>query len=559
MRSGGRSLVDALVRNGCERVFTVPGESCLAILDALHDAIGIDVVLTRQEGGAAMMAEATARVSGRSRPAAGVALVSRGPGLANAMAGLHVARQASTPLLLLVGLAPAAHDGREPFQDVAISPLAGTFAKHCEVVHDAARLPEAVSRALVIANAGRPGPVILGLPEDMLSTETAAVDVPAVLVPEPGPGYSDMIGLAEAIENAEWPVVVAGGPGWSAAASAKLQEFAERLDLPVVASFRSQDVIDNRSTVYCGHAGFAPAPKLTAALTAADLLIVVGPRLDEITTGGYATIASPVPKQRIVHVHPDGATIGINHAVSQAIVSSVERFTARLDDLCPSYRPGMPQRWSSLRRDLRAAFENWQRIPASPGSLRLEDVVAHLSATLPDDAIVTNGAGNYAAYLHRAFTYKRPGTQLAPLSGTMGYGLPAAIAAKLCHPGRRVVCLAGDGCFQMTAQELATAVQYGLAITVVVANNSMHGTIRAAQERRYPGRVVATSLVNPDFARLAASCGAAGERVSDLDTFARALARASAAQGPSLIELTLDRDAIAPGLRLNKMPNNSAK
>lgn len=557
MRSGGQILIEHLRLNGTQRIFTVPGESFVAALDALHDADGIDVVVCRQEGAAAMMAEATARLSGPQRPAAGVAMVSRGPGLANAMSGLHVAMQGATPMLLLVGMPPRAIEGRDGFQEVAIAPLAGHFAKHVETVRDTQRLPEALMRALNIAHAGRAGPVVLGLPEDMLSQKIDIPDAAPLLRAEPGPVYDDMIRLADAIDAAEWPVVLAGGR-WSPDASRQLQAFAERLDLPVMAAFRSQDAIDNRSASYCGHAGIAPPPKLKSALASADLLIAIGTHLDEISTGGYQMIGVPDPRQKLVHIHPDAATIGRNHHVHQAIVSTTGRFTQRLEDLCLSVRPGMHQRWSRLRADMRAAYQASRKFRPSPGALRLEDVVAHLDETLSEDAIITNGAGNYAAFLHRVFAYKQPLTQLAPQSGSMGYGLPAAIAAKLAEPSREVVALAGDGCFQMVSQELATAVQYGAAVIIIIANNAGLGTIRTAQERNYPGRVTATSLVNPDFPSLARAHGADGCRVGELDAFKECLSRARKSDGPFLIELTLERAALAPGLSLDDLREKGA-
>lgn len=548
MRSGGKILVDQLRRNGASRIFTVPGESFLAVLDALHDGEGIDVIVCRHEGAAAMMAEATARLAGPARPAAGVAMVSRGPGLANAMSGLHVAMQGATPLLLLVGLPPSRHMGRGGFQEVSLSHLAGSFAKHVEIVGDVDRIPEIIARALTIAQAGRAGPAVVGFHEDVLSGNSEVADAAPVVPAAPGPTHDDMMRLAEAIEKAEWPIILAGGR-WTPDASRRLTTFAERLDLPVLASFRSQDVIDNRSTAYCGHAGLGAPPKLRSALASADLVIAIGTHLDEVTVGSYDTIKVPTPRQRLLHVHPDPATVGRNHRTELAIVSTVDRFAERLDDLLPSMQSGMPQRWSRLRRDMRGAFEASQRIPASPGQMRLEDAIHHLSEVLPDDAIITNGAGNYAAFLHRAFTYKAPLSQLAPVSGSMGYGLPAAIAAKLAAPDREVVAITGDGCFQMTGQELATAVQFGIALPIIVANNATLGTIRAAQERTYPGRPIATRLVNPDFAALARTYGAEGERADSLDAFKEILARARTSNGPYMIELLIDREALAPGIR----------
>ena len=551
MRTGGQILVDQLALNGVARVFMVPGESFLPALDALHDCPSIDVILCRHEGGAAMMAEATARLSAVRTLKPGVAFVTRGPGLANAMSGLHVAMQGGTPLLLLVGLPPTGHEGRGGFQEMAVEPLVGTAVKWAATVRDAARLPELVNRALVMALAGRPGPVILGLPEDVLAAVSDSRDAAAVTVAAPGPTWSDMAQLADALDRAEWPLLIAGGLGWTAAASRELTAFAERFDLPVVASFRSQDVIDNRSPHYVGHAGIAMSGNVASALSNADLVVAIGTHLDEITTGRYRLIAPPRPRQRIVHVHPDPQTLGANVQADVAIVSSVAAFAAQLQDVAPSVRRGSARIWSTLRRDLRSSFEAWRTFTPSPGAVRLENVVRHLSEVLPADAIVTNGAGNYAGFVHRGFTYKGPGTALAPISGSMGYGLPAAIAAKLAQPDRDVICFAGDGCLQMTLQELATAVQYALPIIVLVANNGLLGTIRAEQERRYPGRVIATSLVNPDFAALARAYGAEGERVALDSEFPSIVARARAARRPTVIDLVLDPQAIAPGLTLD--------
>lgn len=553
MRTGGQILVDQLALNGVPRIFMVPGESFLPALDALHDCPAIDVIVCRHEGGAAMMAEATARLSAATVLAAkpGVAFVTRGPGLANAMSGLHVAMQGATPLLLLVGLPPLGHEGRGAFQEVAIEPLAGTAVKWAATVRDAARLPEIVQRAFVMALSGRPGPVVLGLPEDVLAATSDVGDALPVGIAEAGPTWGDMMRLADALDRAEWPLVIAGGRGWTATASRELATFAERFDLPVLASFRSQDVLDNRLPHYVGHAGIAMSGAISAAVANADLLLVIGSHLDEITTGRYGLLTPPRTRQRIIHVHPSPDAIGFNIRADVAVVSSVAAFTARLDDVAPSVRRGSTRVWSTLRRDLRSAFESWQAFAPSPGTVRLESAVRHLSDVLAPDAIVTNGAGNYAGFVHRAFTYKGTGTSLAPMSGSMGYGLPAAIAAKLAAPDRDVVCFAGDGCLQMTLQELATAVQYALGIIVVVANNGLLGTIRAEQERRYPGRVVATSLVNPDFASLARAYGADGERVTHDAELPSVIARARASRRPTVIDLALDPQAIAPGQTLD--------
>lgn len=552
-RSGGQVVVAHLAALGVKRLFTVPAESFLTVLDALHDDASLGVIVCRHEGGAAMMAEATARIEAAlGNPQPGIAIVGRGPGLANAMSGLHVAMQAGTPLLLLVGLPPTRVLGRGGFQDVAVEPLTGNFAKWAATVTRADRLPEMLRRATIIALAGRPGPVVLGLPEDVLSGEIATPGgIPAASVVAPSPSWSEMQALIDAIEKAEWPLVIAGGLGWTETASAELAAFAARFDLPVIASFRSQDVIDNRHPCYVGHAGRAMAPRLSQAVRSADLIIAVGTQLDETTADGYRALGpEATTSSRIIHVHPAPEVIG-QLMPATAIVSGVSAFTSRLADLAPSVRAGTTQRWSTLRRDLRTAFLAWQRYPASPGALRLEDVIHHMNEVLPGTAIITNGAGNYAAFLHRSYTWKASGTQLAPLSGSMGYGLPAAIAAKLAAPDREVICLAGDGCFQMTAQELATAAQYALPIIVIVANNGILGTIRAEQEQRFPGRVVGTSLVNPDFAAQTRAAGLFAARVLTIAEFEAAFAQSRQNRGPSLIELTLDPEAIAPGKKLH--------
>lgn len=556
MRTGGQILIDQLALNGIARLFTVPGESFLAVLDALHDTTEVEIVACRHEGAAAMMAEATGRLTAAgvgtaSRAVPGVAIVTRGPGLTNAAAGLHIAMQGSTPLLLLVGLPPRDVLGRDAFQELSIDALGRGLAKWAETVRDPERIPEIIQRAIVTACSGRAGPVIVGLPEDVLTATADTADARAARIAEPGPHWVGLNQLAAALQSAEWPLVIAGGNGWTAQACSELKRFAERFDLPVVAGFRSQDVIDNRSPQYVGHAGLSMCPKLAAAMTHADLVLAIGTRLDDVTTGRYRLLSPPHPRQRtLIHVHPDPATIGVNVQPAVAIPASIGAFAASLDDVLPSVRRGAQQRWSTLRRDLRSAFEAWQSFAPSPGAVRLETVVRHLSDVMPASAIVTSGAGNYAAFLHRAFTWKEAGTQLAPMSGTMGYGLPAAIAAKLAAPEREVVCFAGDGCFQMTSAELATAVQHGLPIVVVIANNGLLGTIRAEQERRYPGRVVATSLVNPDFAALARSHGAFGERVTSDSEIPGAISRARAARRPAVLDIIIDAGAITPGSTL---------
>jgi acetolactate synthase-1/2/3 large subunit len=394
---------------------------------------------------------------------------------------------------------------------------------------------------------------VLGLPEDVLSASVAVADAAPLRQPSPTPTAADLTQLKAKLAAAERPLVLLGGGGWSAAAAAHLGKFAAAFDLPVVTTFRRQDHIDNRHPCYVGHAGIDMDAKLAAALRGADLLLVVGEGLSEIATGGYTLITPPKPTQYLIHAHPSPEAIGRLFRTDLPIVTGGEAFARALSRL----KPPAKRRWGRLRRDLRAAYEKSLKPVATAGAVRLEQVIATLSRELPEDAIVANGAGNYASFLHRYFQYKGWPTQLAPTSGSMGYGLPAAIAAKLLHPERPVIALAGDGCLLMTGQELATAVQYGLPIVVIVANNAMYGTIRMHQEQHYPGRVVGTTLVNPDFVALARSFGAVAERVEATEAFLPALQRALAAAGPALIELRIDPEAISVRRTLSQIRGKS--
>jgi acetolactate synthase-1/2/3 large subunit len=532
MTSGGRLLVDQLLAEGVRTVFTVPGESFLPVLDALYDHPQVQTVTCRHEGGAAMMAEATGRLTGRP----GVAIVSRGPGALNAASGVHVARQSSTPMLLLVGLGRRDAAGREGFQEIDPQALFASEAKWVATVPQAGRIAEYVSRAMRVATAGRPGPVVLGLPEDVLEEATDATPWPAVAVPEPVPAGWQMEALGELLRRAERPLVLVGRTGWTAVAAQRTEIFAARFDLPVLASYRAQDCVDNRLPCYAGHTGFVLDAKLATALRAADLVIAAGTRLDEITRGGGRALTVPSPAQKLVHVFPDAQTIAAGGTATLGIAAGAEAFATALADL----EPPSPVPWTAWRRDLRAAYEMALAPPDQIAVLDVPAAIGVVSQMLPEDAIVANGAGDYAGLLHRHFVYKRPGTQAAPQSGSMGYGLPAAIAAKLAFPERTVVAFAGDGCFQMTGQELATAVQYGLALTIIVVNNRRFGTIHTHQERRYPGRVMATTLVNPDFAALARSHGAHAEVVKRTVEVAPALERALESGRTAVIEWRLD-------------------
>ncbi len=538
MRHGGKILIDQLEAQGAKSAFTVPGESFLAALDGLHDSNRLKTIICRQEGGASMMAEAWGKITGEP----GVCFVTRGPGLANAMSGLHVAQQDSTPMLLFVGLPNSRHEDREAFQEIETKSLLGSFVKWAAVIRQTDRIPEYVSHAYHLARSGRPGPVVLGLPEDMLAAECEANDARTAQIAESHPASDDLAELQRILASAARPLLLVGGPGWSRTARTALEAFAERFELPVASAFRYQDYVDNRHRCYVGCAGIGIEPALGKAIREADVLIVIGARLGEITTNGYSLLQVPNPGQRLVHVHPSADELGSVYRADLPIVASTRAFATALCTLEPS----LAVSWSSHTEALRAAYRSFLEPVSMPGAVKLAEVVRLASEILPEDAIVTNGAGNYAAFLHRYFEYKAYRTQLAPTSGSMGYGLPAAIAAKIAHPERVVVNFQGDGCFLMTGQELATAMQYGLAIVTIIANNGMYGTIRMHQEREYPRRVVGTTLMNPDFAAYARSFGAEGYSIETTADFAPALRRALASNRPAVIELKLDPEAISP-------------
>ena len=538
MRHGGKILIDQLEAQGASAAFTVPGESFLAALDGLHDSNRIKTVICRQEGGAAMMAEAWGKVTGEP----GICMVTRGPGAANAMSGLHIAQQDSTPMIMFLGLPGSGHEDREAFQEIETKSLFGSFVKWAAVIRETERIPEYVSRAYHTAMNGRPGPVVLGLPEDMLSAAGEAADAKPAKFAAPSPGMGDEAGLLAALGTAQRPLMIIGGPGWSRDVQKKVEAFATRFDLPVAAAFRFQDYMDNRHPCYVGHAGIGLDAKLADAIRNADLLLVVGARLGEMTTSGYTLVDIPNPKSFLVHVHPSGNELGSVYSPDLPINATAASFADLLGRLpTPASKP-----WAAHRAALRQSYEGYVTPVTTPGAVRLEEVVRTVSDMLPDNGIITNGAGNYAAFVHRYTQYKGYRSCLAPTSGSMGYGLPAAIAAKLADPTRTVINYAGDGCFMMTGQELATAVQYGLDVVTIVVNNGMYGTIRAHQEKQYPERVVGTTLVNPDFAAYARAFGAHGETVLQTSEFRPALERALAARKPAIIEVKTDQEALTP-------------
>ncbi len=537
-RTGGIAAAEQLAALGVERIFTVPGETFISALDGLYDQPTIQTIVCRNEGGAAMMAEAHAKLTGKP----GVVFVTRAPGLANTISGLVVARQDHTPLVLLVGLPKTRSENRGDLQISEFENVMGALTKSVSIVRDPNRIPEAFAHAYQNACSERPGPVAIGLPEDCLNDRCDAPIVKSRRSAAGNPSTKQMAAVGSALKKANAPLILVGGGPWSKAAQERVETFANRFDIPIAAAFRCQDFVDNRHPCYIGHTGIAINPKLAAAIRNADVVLAIGANLGDVTTGGYTLIKAPQPDQMLIHVMPSARDLSRTITADQDIACPPEKFLKMLEKL----EAPKKSRWAAWRRDLRNAYTSSLRAKLTPGAVHLEKVVQTLSNTLPESAIITNGAGNYAQFVHRYFVYKGFRTCLAPAAGSMGYGLPAAIAAKLAKPKRTVIAFAGDGCLMMTVQELATAVQYGLNIIVIVANNGILGTIRMHQEQRFPNRVIATTLTNPNFADLADSFGAFGQLVKKTEDFASALERALKSKKPSLIELAIDPEAITP-------------
>ena len=527
MRHGGKILVDQLSTQGVQRVFSVPGESFLAALDGLHDS-GIDNIVCRQEGGAAMMAEAHGKITGTP----GVLFVTRGPGATNAASGLHVAMHDSTPMVAFVGQVPLAHRDRSAFQEVDYRAVFGSLVKWVAEVETTERLPEYIARAFQIAQSGRPGPVLLALPEDILSAEA---DVPDLGPAKPVTQSVDPADARAAIDlllQHKNPMIVAGGPGWSPEAHRDLARLADMTGLPVAVTFRRQHYIDNAHPNYVGDLGVGAAPALKERFAKADALLVLGTRLGDTATQGYSLLDPGRSDKTIIHVHPDPDELGRVYQPAMAVAAPAPAMLAAMTKLNVVAKPGDTA-------EGRAALDEWRRPQETPGAVKMEEVVTWLSEHLDGRGIITNGAGNYAAFVHRYHQYRHFGGQVGATSGSMGYGLPAAIAAKLARPDETVVCYAGDGCVQMTLQELSTARQYDLDLILIVANNGRYGTIRAHQEREYPGRVSGTELWNPDYVKLAEAYGGTGHAITATKQFPDAF-RLAEQGGLHIIELKLD-------------------
>jgi acetolactate synthase-1/2/3 large subunit len=550
-RHGGRILADALAAQGVKLAFGVPGESYLPVLDGLHDLRErISFIVCRQEGGASYMAEAYGKLTGEP----GVLFVTRGPGATNGAVGVHTGFQDSTPMVVFIGQVGNEFAEREAFQEMDYRRMYGQMAKWVAQVDRVERIPEYVSHAFHTATAGRPGPVVLALPEDTLFAEAAVADVPRHHTVRPSPSALDLQELAEILGRAKNPFVILGGGGWTGEACRKLQAWIEKAGLPAGTSFRCQDLFDNRSPSYAGDVGIGINPQLAQRVKEADVLLVIGARLGEMTTSAYTLVEAPVPQQTLIHVHAGAEELGRVYRPALAINSGYPQFVDALCALTLS-NPG----WKAETEKARKAYLDWTEPRPMPGALQYGQLIRWLSDHLPEDTIVAGGAGNFAGWLHRHFRYKGFRTQLGPTNGSMGYGYPAAVAAKLAQPQRNVIAVCGDGDFLMNGQEIATAAQYGAAFVALVVNNGLYGTIRMHQEREYPGRVFGTELKNPDFAAYARAFGGHGETVTRTEEFVPAFERAQASGKPALIELRIDADAITPATTLSAIREKALK
>ncbi len=550
-RSGGEILVDQLIAHGVQHVFCVPGESYLAALDAFHDR-NVNVTVCRQEGGAAMMAEAVGKATGRP----GICFVTRGPGATNASPGVHIAMQNSTPMILFVGQIARDMREREAFQEVDYRAVFGSMTKWTTEIDDPARIPELVARAFYVATSGRPGPVVIALPEDMLTERVVVPNAPSFEPVETWPGLTDMSRLQKLLWSAKKPVAIVGGSRWSENACATMVRFAERFQLPVINSFRRGHLFDQTHPCYAGDLGVGANPKVVARIKDADVLLLIGGRLSEMPSQGYTLLDIPGTKQTLVHVHPGAEELGRVYHPHLAINASPTAFAAALEGLqAPASLP-----WADETKTAHADYVAFSEKPTDvPGKVNVGEIMVWLRGQLKPEDIICNGAGNFSAWIHRFYRFRKFATLLGPTSGSMGYGVPAAIAMKRLYPERTVFCLAGDGDFLMNGQEFATAVQYDLPVIIAIADNGMYGTIRMHQEREYPGRVVATALKNPDFAAYARAFGGFGALVEKTEDFAKAFQDAKASGKPAIIHMKVDPEAITPSTTLHAIRDKALK
>ena len=546
-RTGGQVLIDQLKVHGVDTIFCLPGESYLAAMDAMHDAQNeMNIITCRQEGGVTNMADAYAKLTGKP----GIAMVTRAPGACNASIGVHTAMQDSSPMVIFIGQVARDQEYREAFQEVDYHQFYGALCKWVVQLDDADRIPELVSQAFHRAMSGRPGPVAVAMPEDMLRDLTEVEDAAPFKIARPGAAQDDMDALRELLAGAEKPIAILGGGGWSAEATANFASFAAANELPVSLSFRCQDFIDNEHPCYIGELGTTVNAKLAAHIKEADLLLVVGARMGEMTTSIYSLLDIPTPKQKLVHVFMEPNEIGRVYTPTLPIISSMESFAKAALAMKPVNNPT----WANWTKQLRAEqLDNWKPTLPMSGDLDMHVVMDHLNEILPDDAILVNDAGNFSGWPQRFYRYRQYRTQLAPTSGAMGYGIPAAIAARATHPNRLVVGFAGDGGAMMSGQEFGAAIHHGIDPIIIIVNNNLYGTIRMHQDRDYPGRDVATDLTNPDFAKWSESFGGFGEVVEKTDDFAPAFERALNAGKIALLELRIDPDMISTRTTLSAL------
>ena len=544
-RSAAQALVDQLIINRVRHVFCVPGESYLAVLDALRDR-DVTITVCRNEAGAAMMAEAMGKATGRP----GVCFVTRGPGATNASPGVHIARHDSTPMVMFVGQIERGFRGRDAFQEMDYRAFFGSIAKWATEIDEARRVPEIVARVFQCAMEGRPGPVVVSLPRDMLVERVLAPDARASEPVETSPGATAMATLEDLLAAARQPMLILGGTRWSEAAARSVRAFAERFELPVVTSYRRGPLFDARHSCYAGDLGIGPNPRLLARIKNSDLPIVLGGRLGEIPSQGFTLFEIPSPRAALVHIHSSAEELGRLYQARLAIHATPIAFAAALDAL----KPRGPNLWSASTAEANREFIAWTQTPTpQPGAVNLGAIMVWLREHAPSDAILCNGAGNYAAWIHRFYLFRQLGSHIAPTSASMGYGVPAAVAMQRLHPDRLILSINGDGDFLMNGQEFATAVQYELPIIVVVCDNASYGTIRMHQEREYPGRVFATDLRNPDFAAYARAFGGFGARVEKTEDFPAAFEAARAARTPAIIHVKMSTDAITPSTTLTRI------
>ncbi len=550
MRSGGQVLVDALCIHGVDTVFCVPGESFLPVLDALYDCPEIRTISCRHESGAANMAEAYGKLTGKP----GVVLVTRGPGACQASVGIHTAQQDSTPLLVLIGQVDRDTRHREAFQEIDYRAFFGPLCKWVVEINQTKRVPELMSQAFHRCSNGRPGPVAVSLPEDLLIEKIDVSDTNPWQRVESAPSQHAIQNLWGLLNEAKRPLMILGGPGWTPQICANIQRFAEQACLPVLSSYRCQDRFDNYHALYAGELGATTAPNLKQRIKDADLIISLGSRLGELTTQGYTLIAPPNPVQKLIHIYPSTDELGRVYQADLAICASVGEFAQAVANP-PSLKTEQRQQWAeSAHSDYVVQLEQW---PHCTGDLDMAAVIAHLRDVLPDEAILTTDAGNFAGWAQRFYQFRHYPTQLGPTSGAMGYGVPAAITARLLNPQTPVIGFVGDGGALMTGQEIATAVHYGIDPVIIIVNNNMYGTIRMHQERDYPGRIHSTDLTNPEFAIWAKSFGAYGELVTETEAFPQAFQSARDAGRIAVLELRIDAEAISARTTLSALRENA--